>query len=136
MSGQLSKQLCSACQDVISWSKAQKHELDEREILDYQPSYQALQDSATTCPLCHFVLHTALSDLATSANYEEQGALQYKVIVFKEKGVGKDLYSIRWRGTPSYPSPYVGDTRGYYFAHAASKEGSTRLKVVYMAVAD
>lgn len=109
-----SNPLCSECEAVLPWTRRANIEDLEIEVFEHKTSFQALETSASTCPLCCFVLNRVFCDSNWTGGRDGEPS-KYETIVHIEPNIQRSMFGIRWRETSLTPDPRVQDSEPYYF---------------------
>ena len=112
--------LCNICKVALIWSKT--HELnDPVDVLKFQLSHEAFQESALKCLLCAFLIHDIYRDKPSKPQSDDE-IWSYWLYFDRRKGISK-ISVFRDDTVPNIPVPLLsGGLKGSYFlTHSSGK---------------
>ncbi|KAL7946935.1 HET domain-containing protein [Trichoderma barbatum] len=112
--------LCSPCQSFISWTKTSNLQPDATFQIPYKTSFEALEESATHCPLCQHVFQNVLNG---KPRYDgrEITPVSYRILAEVNSGSERQLINVTWVEDLPFPSAGPRDPV-YYLAHPQNIE--------------
>ncbi|KAK5992343.1 hypothetical protein PT974_05747 [Cladobotryum mycophilum] len=97
------KALCSECQKFISWTKSLDLSLKDSLMVSYKPTFEALKDSATTCPLCQYVFQEVLRGKPRHTG-DSKDSVSYRIFGDVSGIAGRRFIQVTWIEDLPFPS--------------------------------
>ncbi|KAK3344286.1 heterokaryon incompatibility protein-domain-containing protein [Lasiosphaeria hispida] len=131
-----SRPLCSSCQTAIAWTQgpdSRQLQEDSHVTLPFQPSFEALRESALECSLCEFVFRDVFGGKLRHNGWGagiEDDPVSYKLHIESEKGFRRGLFKFDWEEALPYPSPNLGNPGSYWVVDSKDIERRAAWKEV------